>query len=440
MRKFDCQSVMFSCSQDILITCQTVLKSDIGIIIRDEYCTRGTLKPIDVLVLFLLRQQSLKTFSPWLAYMNSLPNKYYTPLSFSIEVLDALPKVLYEDVKLLKNDFESCCKRVLKIIDSHKNYFNGVEEKISNRLRWCYETLQTRGCYWPKSSSSFYSYEAYCLVPLGDMFNFTIDDSVCGWNDKNGVYEFKAGRDYDQGEELQICYAKKGNWDLIKTYGFAIKNNKVDCIEISDVQWCLRELIKSSFQVTKVDNTDEKLIETLTDTVYEKVKMGGYNFELFFQWFPEGKCAEGEWFEFLKSDSYEEALSRGNGRGHGWVSFCFEVLMKIILRICKSKDWSCSWINYKALENLFCPEDDEEFEFWDGENGIHFCRILKEFTEKMKKLLICERFVKIPFDNERYQNSDGCWNSIEMENTDLCILFHDWNELLENVKLTVSAK
>eukprot|EP00922_Rhytidocystis_sp_ex-Travisia-forbesii_P043128 GHVS01064429.1.p1 GENE.GHVS01064429.1~~GHVS01064429.1.p1 ORF type:complete len:559 (-),score=50.95 GHVS01064429.1:300-1889(-) len=141
-----------------------------------------------------------------------------------------------------------------------------IEEELQ-AVRWCLSTISTRSCYWPVPYRNNDTTDTSCLVPFGDMANFAMpppeapppragqtmtgdtqggdgDDMRTGRCDRRGVvctgydavnkaYMFVAERDYNiPGEEVSICYCRKGDWDLIKVYGFAIPDNRYTAIKI----------------------------------------------------------------------------------------------------------------------------------------------------------------------------------------------------------------
>eukprot|EP00922_Rhytidocystis_sp_ex-Travisia-forbesii_P043127 GHVS01064428.1.p1 GENE.GHVS01064428.1~~GHVS01064428.1.p1 ORF type:complete len:552 (-),score=56.96 GHVS01064428.1:76-1644(-) len=143
-----------------------------------------------------------------------------------------------------------------------------IEEELQ-AVRWCLSTISTRSCYWPVPYRNNDTTDTSCLVPFGDMANFALppqeelkppppggqtmtgatrdgdgDDMRTGRCDRRGVvctgydavnkaYMFVAERDYNiPGEEVSICYCRKGDWDLIKVYGFAIPDNRYTAIKI----------------------------------------------------------------------------------------------------------------------------------------------------------------------------------------------------------------
>eukprot|EP00922_Rhytidocystis_sp_ex-Travisia-forbesii_P064085 GHVS01095295.1.p1 GENE.GHVS01095295.1~~GHVS01095295.1.p1 ORF type:complete len:389 (-),score=26.07 GHVS01095295.1:75-1241(-) len=123
------------------------------------------------------------------------------------------------------------------------------EEEELQAVRWAIATLATRGCYWPVPYRRNDATDTCCLVPFGDMLNFALPpedeeegvqepsvcvDTVTGYDAARESYLFVAEREYPTpGEEVCICYCQKGNWDLIRTYGFSVRNNWYTAIKIA---------------------------------------------------------------------------------------------------------------------------------------------------------------------------------------------------------------
>lgn len=329
---FSENDIIFSCPEDVLITCSTALNSDIGPIIEHEYCQTGELKPMDVLILFLLRQLELADDSKWCEYIKSLPTKYYTVLSCSSSQISRIPSRFQTEINQCFTDFDMCFARISKIVSKTK-LFGDFEPRIClpsikgkelhERVKWGFETVQTRGCYWPKSSSKLVSYEAYCLIPVGDMFNFAVDDSKCGWEQQLGLYTFRAGQSYDKHEQLFICYAKKGNWDLFKIYGFALPTNDLDTWPLN-FECTVKQLVQRF--LTKL-NKDPELGEGQAKEIISVLKREGYSSELCIEWV-ESKLTD-SFISIKQIDIFNSSL--GPTGKQGWVSFTLELVAKFVL-------------------------------------------------------------------------------------------------------------
>ncbi|CEM35921.1 unnamed protein product [Vitrella brassicaformis CCMP3155] len=225
---------------DLLMNTRSALKSDIGeSIVRPLYVERAELCAVDVLVLHLLRERAKGQQSLYAAYMASLPPTYSTLYYYSDAEAKAIqPAFRRREVARHRQDVRRMYQRLTTLVFSSPSVSRLFLHPSEADVAWAYYTVMTRGCYWPsplipERESSSNDRDCWCLVPLGDLFNFAIDDSVCGYERSSGEYVFRAGRDYQPGEELFICYCQKGNWSLIDTYGFAIPLNTNDAIEVT---------------------------------------------------------------------------------------------------------------------------------------------------------------------------------------------------------------
>jgi len=76
--------------------------------------------------------------------------------------------------------------------------------------------------------------EGTALIPYGDMCNHSnIPHGVFTYDNEKKVFQIKCVKECKSGEEFFISYGDKSNTELLVEYGFILKENFFDSIEIS---------------------------------------------------------------------------------------------------------------------------------------------------------------------------------------------------------------
>ncbi|KAJ4298586.1 hypothetical protein N0V88_003616 [Collariella sp. IMI 366227] len=85
---------------------------------------------------------------------------------------------------------------------------------------------------------------APCMVlqPVADLFNHSADDGGCEVAFTPASFTISAAREYEEGEEVYICYGKHSNDFLLVEYGFCLERNRWDEVCVDEaVMPALRE-------------------------------------------------------------------------------------------------------------------------------------------------------------------------------------------------------
>ncbi len=104
----------------------------------------------------------------------------------------------------------------------HSDLFSPEEGFSFREFLWAYCVIESRGCYFENDRASE---DIYALVPFGDFLNYSHVDCDCHFNPQLEQYEFKAGKRFEPGEEVFICYGRHHNFKLLKHYGFVLEEN-----------------------------------------------------------------------------------------------------------------------------------------------------------------------------------------------------------------------
>jgi len=132
---------------------------------------------------------------------------------------------------------------------------------------WCWQTLQTRGCYFeapfklhhPLTHSSSKiptksSADNCCLIPFIDFANHSPHvDCTALFNKESNCYEIRSHTAFKKGDQVFISYGKHGNSTLLLFYGFVFSPNPFDSIslDISTIVKNFRGEIREESSKTK---------------------------------------------------------------------------------------------------------------------------------------------------------------------------------------------
>ncbi|CAG9533014.1 unnamed protein product [Cercopithifilaria johnstoni] len=195
-----------------------------------DYCDvfkRYRLKPFEALVYFFLVEKDRN--SKWTPYLKMLPKSFSTPA------------ILHPSLK--PEDFPYCLRKQWYV---QKNELNMMYEKFVTILTdsttwenflWAWHIVNTRCIYCnnkPHPLIDNIEGDSLAIVPLIDMLNHSNDNQCCAiWDSTLNLYKVVGTRFIRKGEQIFICYGSHTNGSLWIEYGFHLKNNICNKVEIS---------------------------------------------------------------------------------------------------------------------------------------------------------------------------------------------------------------
>ena len=197
-------------------------------------------------MLFLLHQRRLGHASDWWAYIASLPGD---------ELVRALPMHWEEaqQYRLLRGT--PLLPQALEARAALRTLFAQVVRGALcvqwpeafpttaytwERLMWAHAIFWSRALSVPLRGASLFAQNTEALVPLLDLCNHRAG-STCelkaertsdGTSDGSSAIVLHAGRSVPEGEEVFINYGAKGNAELLRCHGFAVRDNQADVCEV----------------------------------------------------------------------------------------------------------------------------------------------------------------------------------------------------------------
>ncbi|XP_033095259.1 SET domain-containing protein 4-like, partial [Anneissia japonica] len=155
----------------LLITTTTVLRSDIGPVIKQH----PELTPRQMLCIFLLIERHKGRLSFWSPYISQLPDTYTTPSYFTDEELNSLPQHLHQkslfQIETVNDEFQKVktFSECLKSLDLHYIRLFTLEA-----FRWAWFVINTRSVYMDPDVSQWknsHEVDSYALAPFLDLLN-----------------------------------------------------------------------------------------------------------------------------------------------------------------------------------------------------------------------------------------------------------------------------
>lgn len=227
-KKLRADDTIVSIPGECLITVNTVLKSDIGVIIERENLR---FSPQQLLTLFLLVEKRKAHLSAWWPYLATLPATYTTALYMEGHDLDLLPPCARAQAGESKARFESAC---LKMRSFLKTFYENSQpiENITD-IRWAWSTVNTRSVYMlnqPHPCVNLEPSESHmALAPFLDMLNHSDSAQIsAGLNPVTGSYDIITHTSYNKYDQVFISYGSHDNQKLLIDYGFTLHHN-VNC-------------------------------------------------------------------------------------------------------------------------------------------------------------------------------------------------------------------
>lgn len=232
-----------------------------------------------LLALYLCYQKTLGTNTTWKIYLNSLPkqfdNPYFCDKNELIHVPVNLLKKCVEQNDLIKKNFLKLTSQVPDI---------QVEIDL---FKWAYFVVNTRSVYQNHNSiehlikkkklTYMLSDEPkMILVPFLDLLNHsdcTNTESSIGYdNGNNLVFQIRTKKKIKKYQQLFINYGNHDNTKLLLEYGFIIKNNRHDFMEIQlediisllKVEYKSQYIHREKFVFIREHNLNEQMFVTRT--------------------------------------------------------------------------------------------------------------------------------------------------------------------------------
>uniref|UniRef100_A0AAF5PHM2 SET domain-containing protein n=2 Tax=Wuchereria bancrofti TaxID=6293 RepID=A0AAF5PHM2_WUCBA len=216
---------------------ETIISIPVGLIITagfiaemPNYCDvfkRYCLKPFEALVYFFLVEK--KQNSKWAPYLEVLPKSFSTPASIhpSLEPED-FPYCLRKQWYVQKNELKMMYKKFVTIL---------ADNTIWDHFLWAWHIVNTRCIYRNNKLHPLIDNtedDSLAIVPLIDMLNHSNDSQCCAiWDGKLNLCKVIVTRPIRKGEQIFICYGSHTNGSLWIEYGFYLKDNICNKVEIS---------------------------------------------------------------------------------------------------------------------------------------------------------------------------------------------------------------
>ncbi|OZC11129.1 hypothetical protein X798_01955 [Onchocerca flexuosa] len=194
------------------------------------YCDvfkRYRLKPFEALVYFFLTEK--ESDSKWVPYLKVLPKSFSTPANLhpSLEPED-FPYHLRKQWYGQKNELKIMYEKFVTIL---------ADNTIWDHFLWAWHIVNTRCMYRDNKPHPLIDNsegDSLAIVPLIDMLNHSNDNQCCAiWDSRSNLYKVIVTRPIHKGEQIFICYGSHTNGSLWIEYGFYLKNNICNKIEIS---------------------------------------------------------------------------------------------------------------------------------------------------------------------------------------------------------------
>ncbi|CAH1779803.1 unnamed protein product [Owenia fusiformis] len=242
-------NILISIPEALLITTDTVLDSDLGQMIANS---KMKLKPIQVLVLFLVVERYKGSASQWQHYVDVLPKEYTTPLYFNHDEINSLnDPIKHQATELIDNVAELFKSTQYSI--KHLDYKIGtvsLDDILTYDIfKWAWCAVNTRSVYIDHINSDWLDTTTeknhFALAPYLDLINHTNSAKVeAGFNFENRCYDIKTLDTYKKYDQVFICYNQHSNVKLFLEYGFILPDNDCSIVSVtpSDIYTICKKL------------------------------------------------------------------------------------------------------------------------------------------------------------------------------------------------------
>ncbi|EFO14958.1 hypothetical protein LOAG_13557 [Loa loa] len=215
------------------------------------YCDvfkRYRLKPFEALVYFFLVEKEKN--SKWDPYFKVLPKSFSTPASLHpvLEPED-FPYCLRKQWCIQKNELKTMYEKARFVTEGtagefvpHNRFYSQfvailADNTIWGHFLWAWHIVNTRCIYRDNKPHPLIDNtegDSLAIVPLIDMLNHSNDSQCCAiWDSKLNLYKAIVTRPIHEGEQIFICYGSHTNGSLWIEYGFYLKDNICNKVEIS---------------------------------------------------------------------------------------------------------------------------------------------------------------------------------------------------------------
>lgn len=373
-KNFIRNDVLIQVPYELLITLNTIQKSDLlnHLVLHDE----TKLKFQDLLILFLIVEQSKGLESAWRFYIDSLPHEPpWLPLT-SPEKLETFPVNVKEKMNRCRWNFEESWTRLRKSI----NGCNGSGRCVLNvnSFTWAYTMVNTRAVYvdpgiihelseFPDRDLRRFLSDEPCmaLCPFLDMFNHSCDVETAAELKKGSsgwFYELRTLGGFSKYEQVFISYGSHDNVTLLCEYGFFLPWNKWDTVKFS-----LNEVLDILNKQISCKQKEFLLVRQLDKDLY--VGFSGISFNLKAVLYYFVQCDLNIWATYAFGDSYPmEALQQLN---------CFaEKLLKYEIQHARNN--LCKIANNESRDSDNSAVVLVDFCKYRLELLLHFCKLLQK--------------------------------------------------------------
>ncbi|XP_076307848.1 SET domain-containing protein 4 [Tachypleus tridentatus] len=244
--------VIVSLPSNLLITSETVKRSYLLPFLQ---LYNQELTPEETLSVFVMCEKARGQKSPWLPYIDIIPEIYSTPVYFNQEAIKELPHSLQENVQIQMCCLQKSYQKLKGLLLQIENCFPDMKGHLTFKdYKWAWFTVNTR-CVYLRAADKAANEGNFALAPFLDLLNHSSHVQVkAGMNQGNNCYEIVTLTPVNKYSQVFINYGNHDNRRLLLEYGFIVPSNPNDIIQISS------EEIKCAFEkYDQVSVTDEKL-------------------------------------------------------------------------------------------------------------------------------------------------------------------------------------
>ncbi|KAF8778810.1 SET domain-containing protein 4-like [Argiope bruennichi] len=224
--------IIISIPQNLLITSELVLKSELGEFFK-LYCPNAS--GHQILSVFLMFERAKGKASIWYHYIESVPMSYNIPAFYGPQCLSVVPPLIYEQtlqqIKTVKDSYDQ-----LNLILNHLEHsFPFTHGQVNfDVFKWAWCTVNTRcvfiECFKNDCAGKSCLFHL-ALAPFLDLLNHNTDVQVqAGFNQDSKHYEIISLCDFKKYSQVFINYGSHDNRMLLLEYGFVVPYNYNDNI------------------------------------------------------------------------------------------------------------------------------------------------------------------------------------------------------------------
>ncbi|CAL1273957.1 unnamed protein product [Larinioides sclopetarius] len=227
--------VIISIPQNMLITSESVLNSELGVIFK-KYCPSAS--GHQILSVFLMFEKVKGKASDWYHYIESVPVSYNIPAFYGAGCLSVIPPLIYEQtlqqIETLKDSYDQL-NAILNHLEHSFPFMHGHATFDLYKWAWC--TVNTRcvfiECFKNNCAGKSCLFHL-ALAPFLDLLNHSADVQVqAGFNQENKNYEIISLCDFKKYSQVFINYGSHDNRMLLLEYGFVVPNNYNDSVSFT---------------------------------------------------------------------------------------------------------------------------------------------------------------------------------------------------------------